>query len=167
MSVVISWIYNQSCLNRFLRLTSFRGITQIPADVGRCCADFRQVVRIGPLPKTVQERSFMAKSRQFSAYLEENPYDESAQVFKNPHGQARIRTVGPESARPSFCTMDRKRDLYALRKRFKSRRTFLCHNLEKRAYLPVGAESDADHFDTKIINRWKMAVFESLEKSGT
>ncbi len=43
---------------------------------------------------------------------------------------------------------------------------FFDHNSEKRTYFPVGADPHTSHFDTKIINRWKMAVFESRKRCG-
>ena len=36
----------------------------------------------------------------------------------------------------------------------------------KRMYLPIGAEPDTDHFDSRNVNRWKMAVSESHKKHG-
>jgi hypothetical protein len=35
-----------------------------------------------------------------------------------------------------------------------------------RAYLPVGAGTEADHFDLKITNRWKMAISRAFKKRG-
>ncbi len=35
---------------------------------------------------------------------------------------------------------------------------------KKRAYLPVGVSLEVDHSDTRITNRWKIAIFETQRR---
>ena len=56
-------------------------------------ADFLHAVRIVCGPKPAGNGLFRAKSRRFRVCPAENPHDESAQVFKNPHSPLKIRTA--------------------------------------------------------------------------
>ena len=105
-------------------------------------------------PRTVRERSLGLKTADFKPIRRKIP-------MMNPHKSSKIRTAGPESAhtiknphgRPEsawfvfLCHESQTTSLHITQK-IRSATDFLCPDHEKRAYLPVGAETRIDHHST-------------------